>query len=220
MFSEKWDVIYGNGEQLNEYPYNEVVSFFKRYKDQLSGKNALDVGCGSGVHAVMLAKYGLSVTAFDASRVAVDYAIDKYQTYKNLRFIRSTTTDFNADVMYDLVIDRLCTSQTGIFATKAFYESLYTKLNGGAYLFWQGFCSDNSGKKFAKTHNKEFGYWDEFTDGKFKNIGATTFYSDENISDIFSKYDIVEKYVYSMKNQINNYDHNYWQLVLKRPGIL
>ena len=64
-----WESVYAAGQQLNRYPYDEVVSFTERYGSRrpLSGLQGLDVGCGSGVHAHFLAQEGMDVTAFDGS---------------------------------------------------------------------------------------------------------------------------------------------------------
>lgn len=215
MFSKDWDRIYGKGEQLNAYPYTEVVSFLHRYQMKDVKGIALDVGCGSGVHSELMAKIGFKVDAFDASSIVIDYARKKYFSEKAINFVYSTTENFNFLHRYDLVVDRLCTSQTGKRATKNFYDKLSNYLFDNSVLFWQGFCDDNSGRDFAQSYDATDGFWSDFTGGEFKDLGCTTFYSKDDVLEIFKNYEILEFEKVSIIDQLTNYRKNHWQVILK-----
>ena len=212
MFAMQWEKIYERGEQLNEYPYTEVVAFLHQYKKSNGGLNMLDVGSGPGDHAALFASQGFYVDAFDASQTAIDFAKDKYGEYENLKFFCNMTDDFVGTINYDLVLDRLCTSQTGFKSTKSFYSRLTQSLNSGASIFWQGFCSDNSGKSFALNHNLDEGYWDEFSGGQFAGLGCTTFFTIKDVEAIFKDYDLVDIREIANINHCTNYKANYWQI--------
>ena len=52
-FDKKWETkIYKQGKQINQYPYDLIVSFVNKYykRNNLKSKNkkALDLGCGTG----------------------------------------------------------------------------------------------------------------------------------------------------------------------------
>lgn len=104
-----WENIYAAGEQLNRYPYAEVVSFMKRLSrdKSLVGATALDVGCGSGVHSNFLANEGMNVLAFDGSPSAIKHA-GALHGHPNIEYQTSNLVDFRPTAhQFSLVVDRL-----------------------------------------------------------------------------------------------------------------
>jgi SAM-dependent methyltransferase len=63
-----WDEHYQHGEHGNDESHPLVV----RAASLFAPGRALDVACGAGRHALLLAERGWSVTAVDASRVAIE----------------------------------------------------------------------------------------------------------------------------------------------------
>jgi SAM-dependent methyltransferase len=63
-----WDDRYRNGEHRNLAPAPLVVQAIEK----LPPGRVLDLACGAGRHALVLAERGWSVTAVDASRVAIE----------------------------------------------------------------------------------------------------------------------------------------------------
>ncbi len=63
-----WDERYQRGEHGNDEPHPLVV----RAASLLAPGRALDVACGAGRHALLLAERGWQVTAVDASSVALE----------------------------------------------------------------------------------------------------------------------------------------------------
>ena len=132
-----WNTIYARGEQLNRYPFGEVVSFFFRNRptSHAHSLRALDVGCGSGVHSAFLAEQGLNVLAIDASAPAIDAAQTAYRR-ADIQFSQTRFDDFDAgDGTFDLVVDRCSTTHSSMATTYAFYRRLQRWLNPGARLF-------------------------------------------------------------------------------------
>lgn len=183
-----WEAIYSRGEQLNRYPYNEIVSFTMRRWGNNGGigKHALDVGCGSGVHSQFLAERGARVTAFDYSQSAISRA---QQLFPNIA-INYKVSDFaNFDAgneKFDLVIDRCSSTQSSKSTIHNFYQDLRKHLKPGAQLFWQGFHWDNSGRQYGK--EQEDGSWSDFTGGVYENLGSTVFLKEEEIREVFAGY--------------------------------
>ena len=76
---KNWNNIYSRKEQLNQYPFTDIISFcMKNFK--IGNKKvmyALDVGTGSGVHSYFLTKFGFKVHGIDGSKYAINYAKKK-----------------------------------------------------------------------------------------------------------------------------------------------
>ena len=63
-----WDDRYRRGEHINDEPHPLIVEFASK---SAPGR-ALDVACGIGRHAILLAERGWTVTGVDSSRVALE----------------------------------------------------------------------------------------------------------------------------------------------------
>lgn len=72
-----YDKQYTVEEALFGAPYEAFEMFVAA--NALKGGTALDIGCGQGRDALMLAKYGYEVTAVDASKVGVQQMLNKAQ---------------------------------------------------------------------------------------------------------------------------------------------
>lgn len=63
-----WDERYSQGEHIAHEP----LPLLARAVETLTPGHALDVACGAGRHAILLAERGWQVTAVDASRVGIE----------------------------------------------------------------------------------------------------------------------------------------------------
>lgn len=70
--SVDWDAWNAAGEP--QYPHEKVVQWVLRTfpPEHRTAMRALDLGCGSGVHAIFLAQEGFAVTAADPSPVGIE----------------------------------------------------------------------------------------------------------------------------------------------------
>jgi cyclopropane fatty-acyl-phospholipid synthase-like methyltransferase len=71
----RYDEQYQVEENLFGLPYAEFEAFVKKHARQ--GGKALDLGCGQGRDALMLAEYGYTVTGVDVSRVGVAQMLER-----------------------------------------------------------------------------------------------------------------------------------------------
>ncbi len=207
MNDSGWDTIYARGEQLNRYPFAEVVSFFFRNRPK-AGSDALDVGCGSGVHSAFLAGQGLKVLGIDASKAAIKSARASYRQ-PDIQFLQTAFDDFDpGDRMFGLVVDRCSTTHSTIAITQDFYRRLRRWLNPDARLFWQGFAWDNSGRELgAETGD---GSWSNFSGGVFEPLGRTAFFAEKDVRRVFDGYRIKSLRHLSDRNVETGYDHTSW----------
>lgn len=76
-----YDEQYQVEENLFGTPYAEFEEFVKQHAKQgaKQGCTALDLGCGQGRDALMLAKHGYAVTGVDSSQVGVNQMIERAQ---------------------------------------------------------------------------------------------------------------------------------------------
>jgi cyclopropane fatty-acyl-phospholipid synthase-like methyltransferase len=65
-------------ENLFGAPYPEFAAFLKEHAH--AGGSALDLGCGQGRDALLLAEYGYTVTGVDASQVGINQMLQRAQT--------------------------------------------------------------------------------------------------------------------------------------------
>ena len=73
-FDNTWNQVYTDGEQLNEFPFMDLVSFyFNHFKNNTTKLNILEVGCGAGNNLEFLANLGHNVFGIDASEKIIEY---------------------------------------------------------------------------------------------------------------------------------------------------
>ena len=210
MNDTEWNTIYSRGEQLNRYPFAEVVSFVFRNRPSSQAEDlfALDVGCGSGVHSAFLADQGYKVLGIDSSEAAISAAKVAYRR-DEIQFAQVGFGDFDAgDWKFDLVVDRCSTTHSSISTTERFFERLQSWLNPGARVFWQGFAWDNSGRELGS--ESDDGSWTDFSSGVFAPLGRTAFFKENDVRRIFDKYQLRSLRHLSDCNVDTKYDHTSW----------
>ena len=105
-----WQEIYAQGQQINHYPWDNVVSFVFSHKPDKPREltKILEVGCGGGGNLWFAAREGFSVTGIDFSKAAIDYAKTRFEQ-ENLsgQFIVGSFEQLPTEERsYDLIIDR------------------------------------------------------------------------------------------------------------------
>lgn len=108
---EKGYVGWGNVKTFEELNSLEAHDFLKQSINKWSkgpiGKNALDLGCGTGTTAFTLAQLGFNVTGIDISETAIEMANELAKTQKlNIRFqvydlLLLNQLEEKFDVIYD-----------------------------------------------------------------------------------------------------------------------
>ncbi|OGM20959.1 hypothetical protein A2771_04385 [Candidatus Woesebacteria bacterium RIFCSPHIGHO2_01_FULL_38_26b] len=114
MNNKTWDKFYKN-VPLDEIPWqNTQADWFKELVDtrQIKGKTALDLGCGTGMKSIYLAKKGgfNKVVGVDISPTAINYArknAEKKDLQDKVKFVAGNVTDltFLRNRKFDFVLD-------------------------------------------------------------------------------------------------------------------
>ena len=102
-YSSEYDLLYKDKDYLEEVRRIEKV--FKQYSS-IEVKSILDLGCGTGTHALILAKHGYEVWGVDRSSAMVLQANLKKAEYPALpiTFLESEIVDLKLDRKFDAVL--------------------------------------------------------------------------------------------------------------------
>lgn len=103
-YADSYDVVYRDKDYAREV---EAVSrLFERYKSGAI-KSVLDLGCGTGRHATLLARDGLDVVGVDQSEAMLEHARQLAQDNKSdgsLQFIKGDVRDFDVGKIFDAAL--------------------------------------------------------------------------------------------------------------------
>lgn len=99
--AEYYDLLYSDKDYEKECDFVEEI--FKRYSKNPI-KSILDVGCGTGGHAIPLAKRGYGVVGFDLSELMIRKAKEKARNLANLELHVKDMRDFQFDSKFDACV--------------------------------------------------------------------------------------------------------------------
>ena len=125
----------------NDVPYEEILAFYKRLwaRYGLKPETAVDLACGTGSMAVLLAKEGLSVLGVDQSEEMLTLAADKAAELDNPPyFIRQRMEKLRLPQPVDLVVCCLdgVNYVTEPAALRECFARVFKALNpGGLFIF-------------------------------------------------------------------------------------
>lgn len=104
--TREWDAhLYAKG---NKVQYEAALNFLQQNNINITNKQILDCGCGTGDTSATLAQYAAHVHGFDASKNMIDYAFTQYNNIPNLTFEHNSAEKFTSEKLYDLAIGFFC----------------------------------------------------------------------------------------------------------------
>lgn len=187
--------IYAGGSQLNRWPYSEVVSAFNHRKAAWARADAprvLEIGFGAGNNLWFLAEAGFAVSGIEYSPTAVAHAQARLHglgltadvRVGNLRELHYD------DAAFDFVLDRGALTQNLHADVRSAAEEIHRVLApSGEFLSFTLFGDEHPERRFGKEVAP--GSSDHFTDGYFKTVGLTSFFSESDLRAIFSMFSAV-----------------------------
>ncbi len=96
-----YDYLYQDKDYIKECDFLEAI-FNKRYKKEVN--TILDLGCGTGGHAIILAKRGYEVTGVDRSSDMLATAKEKAKNaYLKIEFYENSIQTLNLNRIFDAV---------------------------------------------------------------------------------------------------------------------
>ena len=139
-FAIYFDKIYSDKNYTNECDFIKSIL----NKNNIQGNELLDLGCGTGNHALVLAENGFQVTGVDISQTAIDLANKKAEEKKfKIKFIQGDMIDLDLHHQFDICISMfssLCYI-TDINQFKIALTNIYQHLKPDGVLifdFWNG----------------------------------------------------------------------------------
>ncbi|MDE3057794.1 MAG: methyltransferase domain-containing protein [Bacteroidota bacterium] len=107
---KRFEAMYGSVHDERELRWHreEAPPMLEKAVQTGSGA-ALDIGCGTGVQAVFMARHGYSVTALDFVPKALEFAKKRAGvTGVKINFQEADVTVWNTDQQFDLILDSGC----------------------------------------------------------------------------------------------------------------
>ena len=222
-FNTIWeDTIYGTGNHLNKYPFDNVVTFIFRNFPRNKPRNEvkiLETGSGAGNNLWFMAREGFSVTGIDGSKSAIDFAKKRFEEEGLTgEFLVGDFTDLPfEDNTFDIVIDRGAIVCVNLEAgKKAVQEAHRTLVKGGVFFFnpySQAHTSFSSGKLQGD------GKVSDIEHGTLVGVGGLCFYSHRDVlhalpNDKWNTKSLMHKELKEMN--IHQTIHAEWEAVVEK----
>ena len=108
MFDKSWEKkIYKKNKQMNDYPYDWVVSTTNKFLKKRKKLNALEIGSGTGNNLNFLKAFGFNkIVGIEGSKSACDYARKKFKKDKSIKILNLDFNKYSYDEKFNLILDR------------------------------------------------------------------------------------------------------------------
>ena len=146
-FAKYYDLCYSDKDYGKETVFLETLI----KKNNIKGKSVLEVGCGTGNHAIYLEKRGFKITGVDLNREMLSVARIKS---KKSKFLQGDMRFFDLNEKFDVVLCLFSTMHYNINISdlkktlKNFHKHLW---KGGLLIFDMGFNDDKFSEGRAHT---------------------------------------------------------------------
>lgn len=207
--NKNWEKhIYAVGNQLNAWPYTEVISEVKRLYpgNQLRGKVVAEIGCGTGNNLLFFGFEGCEIHALDFSPTAIEIAkslLGSKGIKANL-FCGDVTNPLPfLDDSIDIFLDRGCLTQVPFSDIPNIFSEIRRVLKkGGVFLSFTLFGDDSTDLILGKVIEKNT--YDSFTGGYFSKVGRTSVYNEESIRTFLESFELLKLNCQIIKNLSNH----------------
>ena len=193
-YSEEWNDIYARGEQVNQWPWTDLVSAVKRYCGDIEGWRVLELGCGSVTNEVSC--NSLFFTHEGAEYVGLDASFKVYEWIGNAEYGSPTFAkmDFTKELPegpFDLIVDRAAVTHNDTKSIRRCLDLAYDALKPGGWMIGVDW--------FSTLHtDRDKGTWhDDYTrrdipEGQFKGCGIVHFSNFTHLEDLFERFTIID----------------------------
>ncbi len=188
--------VYGAGLQLNLWAYPEVLGPLKRVLADWAfdrRPKLLEVGSGAGNNLLALAQMGFETHGVEISKTANLFAKNRFNAAGLEVFLSECSMSELpfSDGEFDFVLDRGAVTHVPKTETPAALAEISRVLSrSGTFFSYNLFGDEHPDIEFGVALDN--GSYDSFSEGQFQAVGVTTFFSEEEISKLFSIFDGVE----------------------------
>lgn len=141
----------------------QSVNWIANYCDGGNGKKLLDLGCGPGIYAELLAEKGFNVTGIDFSERSIKYAKQHAaEHHKNIHYYYQNYLEIDYTNEFDVAILIYC--DFGVLPPKdraVLLKKIYQALKLGGFLILDGFTAMNDFRENETVEYQEHGFWTE-----------------------------------------------------------
>jgi len=196
-FDKNWETnIYSRGKQLNEYPYDILVSiitrkFFNIPRKQRKKIKILDLGCGAGNNSKFLAENSFDVYGIDGSKSAIEICKNRFKKWGlKGNFIQG---DFwklpYKNNFFDVIIDRESLYANRFKIIQKTINEVYKKLKKNGLFVSFIYSSHHPDREYGK--QIELNTYNNFKEGScFYKTGVVHFVDIKEILGLYSKFKI------------------------------
>ena len=178
---EKWESIYANGDQVNEYPFDYVVSTVKRLtaNHEVEVGKFLELGCGTGANLMFAAKEGWQTTGIEMSSSAIEICKELFERQGiDGEWICLNFSDLNLDFeKYSFALDRAAVTHVHPSLALTTWDQVWHSLIPGGFMLTQVF-EVNSDSNLGVTDPN---YSMSRETGHLANHPPVCFYSEETL---------------------------------------
>ena len=215
-FDKNWEKIYEERNQLNEYPFQDFISFYHKTFSRKKNNKVLEIGCGYGNNLEFVSTFDHEIYGIDASKTVINLLIDKFKRKKvtcNLKVMDFTKLDFEKNY-FDFILNREAVTCTSLENAHLCVKECYRTLKKGG-LFYSTFLSNMN--TFSGTINKEIS---KNFKGNFETVKQIKFYNILELQELFigNNFEIKELYLNSKTDYIKQPIDNisYWSIIVKK----
>lgn len=143
--------------ELNEFQ-KEFFDKLDKYGIDFKEKTLIDVGCGTGVKTLHLAKMCKNVTGLDLSTKMLEVMSDDARKFgiSNLRIVESDWTSFKLDQIYDIAFSTMSPA----IATVEDFDKFTSAGKQRVYLWWNKPRNSDLINKFYEIYGERKGWFD------------------------------------------------------------
>jgi SAM-dependent methyltransferase len=214
--------IYGKGQHLNRYPYDNIVSFIYRNYPRDKARSdikILEIGCGAGNNCWFAAREGFDVTGIDGSSSAINFAKERFAAEGLAgNFIVGDFTQLPfEDNQFDIVFDRgsiVCCNLEG--GKKAISEANRVLKTGGLF-FFNPYSQQHT--SFASGVLQQDGYVSEIKAGSLTGLGSLCFYSHSDVLESLAGGWRIKKITHKESRDVSGADqhiHAEWEVIASK----
>jgi SAM-dependent methyltransferase len=209
-FDENWEKqIYRKKRQINNYPFDWVVSSIIKYIPKKKRRIAVELGCGTGNNLEFLSDQNYSkIIGIDGSKSAIKYAREKL---KNNNKIELMHADFN-EIFFenvDLFLDRGSITHNKKEDIKKIFINILSQLNKGGFFLSSMFCKSHS--VYKKNKNNYFS-----KEMKVKNGIVASFFQEKEIRSLFKNFNLISLVKETKHDKITNNKSSMWNVICKK----